>query len=187
MAADLQKMEMIRRACFGNLRTLCQHRYGRELPDDDAGRETLFDLLVVASLARVDPAKKMTNVVELQAPWLDGETETMIGNVERMPVSERWRIARTLGEHHQVTYAEHRRFELKNITPCDKTKEELAEHRKARKREREKLRRQRSGAKSRSAYLIQFANSINKTKPWEALGISKASYYRQKREEKKAA
>ena len=108
MAADLQKMEMIRRACFGNLRTLCQHRYGRELPDDDAGRETLFDLLVVASLARVDPAKKMTNVVELQAPWLDGEAETMIGNVERMPVSERWRIARTLGEHHQVTYAEHR-------------------------------------------------------------------------------
>jgi hypothetical protein len=99
----------------------------------------------------------------------------MIGNVERVQVSERWRIARTLGDRHRVTYAEHSRFGLKNITPCDKTKEELAEHRKARKREREKLRRQRSGAKSRSAYLIQFAGSINKTKPWEALGISKAA------------
>lgn len=89
----MDRSEIIRRLRFGDLRTLCQSRYGLELPDDDAGRECLHDLLCLASLALVNPAKKMAGTMELYAPWIDAAaSEAITGIVNRMPLKERWRV-----------------------------------------------------------------------------------------------
>lgn len=108
------EIETIRRIYYGDLVKLFRHRYGSELPDDDAGRESLLDLLVIASLAMVDPAKKMANLAGLYAPWLNGGK--IIDIVNSMPRSERWRIITALGERHRVTYAEGQRMRLRNLT-----------------------------------------------------------------------
>lgn len=49
--AAASKAETIRRLQLGNLISLCKHRCGYELPDDDAGREAHQDMLVLTSLA----------------------------------------------------------------------------------------------------------------------------------------
>ena len=176
-----EEIEMIRRGYYGDLIKLYQRRYGNELPDDDAGREFLFDLLVLASFAMVNPTKKMSNSIGLMAEWMSAEeADDITDTVNRMPLSERWHIAKMLGERHRVTYAEHESIGLKNITPCDKTAEELAELRKVRKREREKMRRHQRGAKSRPEYRAQFTGSLNQTEPWIPLGISRATFFRNK-------
>src|SRR5690348_1027213 len=100
----MDRSEIVRRLRFGDLRTLCQRRYGCVLPDDDAGRECLHDLLCLASLAAVKPAKKMANVVELYAEWISADEACEITDiVNRTPLKERWRIAKTLGERHRLT------------------------------------------------------------------------------------
>jgi len=43
---DDSHAEMLRRLRLGNLRTLFRHRYGPTLPDDDAGRAELRELLL---------------------------------------------------------------------------------------------------------------------------------------------
>ena len=174
------KAETIRRLRQGNMIRLCRHRYGTELPDDDAGRDSLFDLLCIASLATVDPVRKMANLIEVQTPWVsDTDCTAMVDAVNRTPVPERWHIAKTLGHRHRITNLERERLKLWMIAPCDMTKEELAEQRRAKDKLRKQCKRREEG-RSLEAYRSQFANSINKTKPWEADGISKATWYRRR-------
>jgi hypothetical protein len=59
--------------------------------------------------------------------------------------------------------------------PYDLSDAELEQQRKDRKGERDTARRRKLGAKPRSIYL---ESSLSKAKPWEALGISKPTYYR---------
>ena len=42
MKADAAKWELIRRLRYGALLRLFRHRWGNELPDDDAGRDDLW-------------------------------------------------------------------------------------------------------------------------------------------------
>jgi hypothetical protein len=174
------KAETIRRLRQGDLIRLCQHRYGERLPNDDAGRETLFDLVCLASLAAFNPTKKMTNIIELQAPWISpNEADEIIDDVSRMQRSERWRILKTLGERHRLTYAERERIGGLSILPCDVTREELAKRRKARARSRKRQARAearaRSGGRTRAEYE---ANSLSRRKPWEAFGWSERHWRR---------
>ena len=175
------KAETIRRLRQGNMIRLCRHRYGTELPDDDAGRDSLFDLLCIASLAIVDPVRKMANLIEVQAPWVsDTDCTAMVDAVNRAPVPERWRIAKTLGHRHRITNLERERLKLWMIAPCDMRSEELAEQRRAKDKLRKRRKRLEQKCLTQKAYLAQFANSINQTKPWEADGISKATWYRRR-------
>jgi hypothetical protein len=63
--------ELLRRLLLGNIRCLLRHRYGATLPDDDAGREDLFEMLLQVSLRQKSPAKVMRNTIEVWAPWMD--------------------------------------------------------------------------------------------------------------------
>lgn len=177
---SVHEVETIRRIYYGDLIKLCRWRFGGELPDDDAGRESLFDLLVLASLATVTPWKKMSNAVGLHAPWLNGGGLETIDIVNSMPLSERWHIARTLGVRHRVTYAERERYGLRNISPCDKTKEELAEIRKAKDRSRKKRKRAEAGRRTRPEYRA----AVKSKEPWVPLGIKKSAYYKRKAKER---
>jgi hypothetical protein len=57
------------------------------------------------------------------------------------------------------------------------TDEQMEEQRKAKKRARQLRRRRAKGSKPREIYL---ANSLTKDKPWEADGVSRATWFRRR-------
>jgi hypothetical protein len=169
--SDDSHAEMLRRLRLGNLRTLCRHRYGPILPDDDAGRAELRELLLPISVS-ANADTKMPKAIELWAPWM-GQQEAieLIDDINRTPIWQRKPDAKVLGDRLRVTNAHRERLKLWTIAACDMSQEEAQEWRKARHRERNRRLRQLRGGKPQ-------ASSTNRTKPWLALGISRASWYR---------
>jgi hypothetical protein len=53
--------EIMRRRRYGDLRKLFHDRYGQTFPDDDAGNDDLFELLLPVSLAPYDVRPGATN------------------------------------------------------------------------------------------------------------------------------
>ena len=180
----------MRRLRLGDLRRLFADRCrGLILPDDDAGRDYLHELLLPISLgpneaikrARVEiwgPTDRMRREIEHWAPWMsEDETEELLIDINLMPPWQRKPVARTLGERLQVTYGERARLGLRTIGPCDMTEAGMALIRKQKKRQRDKLRRLGRGAKTRAEYL---AASLSQTKPWEQEGISRRTWERRR-------
>ena len=64
------KWEVVRRLRYGALMKLFRHRYGYQFPDDDAGRDDLFVLVCVVSLAPSATDKKMAHTIDMWAPWM---------------------------------------------------------------------------------------------------------------------
>jgi hypothetical protein len=170
---DHSRAEMLRRLRVGNLRKLSRHRYGPTLPDDDAGREDLRELLLPISLS-ANADIKMPNAIEVWAPWMQlQEAIALIDDINRTPCRQRMPTAKLLGRRLGVTNAERERLKLWTIAACDMTREEAREWRKAKNRENKRRLRQLRGAKLQAA-------SFSRQKPWLALGLSRASWYRQR-------
>jgi len=187
----LSKNEILRRLRLGDLRRLLRDRCGSVLPDDDAGREYLKELLLPISLGPNEairrpsaveiwgPTTRMRREIELWAPWMsEDEARDLRLEVNAMPTWQRKPMARTLGERLQVPYAERARLGLRTIGPFDVPEAGMALMRKRKKRERAKLRRQRQ---PRADFLA--AHGTSRTKPWEEAGMSRATWYRRMKQE----
>jgi hypothetical protein len=173
----MKQSEGIRRTRLSDLRRLLNHRYGTSLPDDDAGREDLRELLMPISLGP-DPQKRMLNAIGLWASWMpQDEIGLLIEDIERTEPKERKRTAKDLGERMNLTNELRGRLGIRTIAACDLTTEQAAEWRKAKRREQQRKRRAANGAKPRAEYE---RNSINRTKPWIAAGISRATWFRKR-------
>jgi hypothetical protein len=125
----------------------------------------------------------MANITDIWAPWMGkAEAAELINRILAMPRWERWPTDEALGKRLNVTLADRERLGLRTIAPCDMTKQQFAEYRKAKRRMRENLRRQRkrqqAGRKPRSQYI---ATSLTKQKPWKAEGISRRTWYYRRR------
>jgi hypothetical protein len=182
----LSKGEILRRLRLGELRRLLRDRCGPILPDDDAGREYLAELLLPISLGPNEatqssygvriwgPTDRMRAEIERWAPWMnEDEARELRLEINSTPVWQRKPKPRTLGERLNVTYAERTRLGLRTIGPCDMTEAAMALIRKQEKRRRNKLR----YAQSRPDYL---AASLSQTKPWEQEGISRRTWERRR-------
>lgn len=174
----LSNNELLRRVRLGETRRLLRDRCGSVLPDDDAGREYLKELLLQISLGPYEairrpgatqlwgPTDRMRREIELWAPWMsEDEALELRLEVNAMPEWERKPMARTLGERLQLTYADRSRLRIRTIGPCDMTEAIMAVIRKQKRRQREKARRLSRGAKSQAA-------SITRTRPWIAAGFN---------------
>jgi hypothetical protein len=167
----------IARLRIPELRRLFAARYGRVLPDDDAGRD---DVLIMAyHLVHLpgDAHWRIRNWTALYAPWMpSGEVENLISMVVAQPLLFR---ADKLGARLNLTNAERQRLRIRTIGAVDKTKAERLAECKERKRKADRLRRQQrrrtTGARPRAEYE---ANSLSRSKPWAALGMSRAAWYR---------
>jgi hypothetical protein len=81
----LTRDEAIRRVRLGDIKKLLRSRCGFQLPDDDAGREYLYELLLPISLG-AEPNLKMEHVMEVWAPWMDArERFDLVAQIERTP------------------------------------------------------------------------------------------------------
>ena len=172
--------ETIRRLRLRDMRNYLRCRYGNVLPNDDAGREDLRELLLPISVGP-NPAIKMPKAIELWAPWMSpAEAGELIDAINLMPIWLRKPSARELGKRLRVTNQMRQLWRLWTIAPYDVTDEELAKQRKAKDRERKRRsrerQRQRQGRQTREQWLA--GHSISRDKPWLLLGIKRRAYYK---------
>jgi hypothetical protein len=178
---DDNHSEMMRRLRLGDLRKLFWDRYGPTMPDDDAGREDLHELLLPISVGPHADIK-MPNAIEVWAPWMQQEeADRLIDQVKRTPVWQRMPTARQLGDRLQLTNAERERLRLWTIAPYDLSPEQLVEQRKAKKRARMRRLRLLQNRQPRAEYE---ASSANHKKLWKLKGISRAAWYRDQRSQR---
>jgi len=172
----MSKAETLRRRRLGDLQRLYRHRHGSALlTPDDAGREYLYELLLLASLT-FNPERSMRNAIGNWAPWMDKtEAAQTIDVVNRTPIYLRKPSARVLGERMRLTSQERKDCAIVTIRPFDRTDEELVAERKDKDRVRKWRKRRAKGKKDRDAYL---ANCKSRIKPWERFGIGRRQWER---------
>jgi hypothetical protein len=156
------------------LTRLFVHRYGRELPDDDAGRDDA--MIVVHHLAALssNQHQRIIGWLELRAPWISAvEAEALASHILQKRI--RWRAA-TLAERLGLTAKERRALRIKTISAIDETPEQRLERRREHDRRAKQAKRKATGSQSRQQYLA--ASGIARTRPWERLGMSRATWYR---------
>jgi hypothetical protein len=86
-----------------------------------------------------------------------------------------WLSRRELRDRVRLRNADRERLRAYYIPPYDMTDAQLEQHNRAKKRARNEERRRKAGAKPRSIYLTE---SKSRSRPWEALNISRAKFYR---------
>jgi hypothetical protein len=159
-----EKLELLRRLRLGNLCTLFRARYGPVLPNDDAGREDLRELLLPISVGP-NAGIKMPKAIELWAPWIDqDEAGLLIDDINQMSLWDRRPSNRVLGDRQRVNNSERERLRLWTIAACDMTPEQALEWRKAKDSARKRKWRLLNGGKPRST-------SISRTRPWLLAGF----------------
>jgi hypothetical protein len=121
------------------LERLFERRYGRLLPDDDAGRD---DLIVAAhhiALLRGDVIKHIVDWARAWAPWMpSAEAERL---AERVAAEPRKWTADTLAWRLRLSWAERTDLRITTIGAFDMSKAEREVERKRRRREAERARR----------------------------------------------
>jgi hypothetical protein len=180
MTREVNKDETIRRLRLRDMRNYLRCRYGHTLPDDDAGREDLRELLYPISVGP-NAAIKMPKAIEIWAPWMNTkEAAELIDDINRMSIWLRKPSARELGKRLRVTNQMRQQWRLWTVAPYDMTDEGLAEQRRAKDRERKRRHRERQrqqrGQQTRAQWLA--AHSISRDKPWLVLGIKRRAYYK---------
>ena len=143
-------------------------RYGSTLPNDDAGAEDALTMLHHLAHRR-DPERRMRIWLRDHAPeFSEGLTCHLIGKAMRRPL--KWK-ADKLGALLGLTDATRERLGITTIGAIDCTKAERETRRKEEDAARHRELREKAGAKPQTS-------SAARNKPWEPLGISKATYYR---------
>jgi len=148
-----------------------RHRYGTELPDDDAGRSDLLVLLDVLA-CRPKARKRMESAISLWAPWLpQDEAEALIdfANAHARNAS-----ADEVAGRLNLTDAERTRLCIRTIGSVDVLRPARVERRKRQRREAE---RQRRARKKQANQAKQQATEANATsiadayvdKLWDAI------------------
>ncbi|QOZ33706.1 hypothetical protein XH92_20270 [Bradyrhizobium sp. CCBAU 53421] len=156
------------------------HRYGRALPDDDAGRHDLTILLnCIALVGEVGStfyrARASANI---WAPRTDRrELAELIAFIMKRP---RRYSAKKLGELTGLTEEEHTLLGITSFWPHTWNEADVRDGQKQRRkdndRERKTTERRRNGVVDRTEWLA--GNSKSRAEPWNALGMSRATYYR---------
>lgn len=160
-----------------DLATLFRTRYGGQiLPNDDSGRDDI-KLAVDHLGALAHPARAITRWIGLWAPWLSiGEQQQYL--VQGISHRRNW-TADQLAWRLRLTKEERKMLGITTIGAIDMPKAARKKRRRDRERMRKANQRRAQGVKPRDEYEGQ---SLERTQPWKAEGISRATWYRRKRE-----
>lgn len=161
---------------LNDLAKLFRHRYGVELPDDDAGRDDLAVAINhISSLQH--PRRHAANWIDLWAPWLTATEQRRM--VDAAIADPQYWTADALAWRLGITAKEREMIGVTTIGAIDETCEERAARRRERERQRMERTRRAKGVKPRHEYLEQAKQRV---RPWVSQGISRATYYRRKRQ-----
>lgn len=159
-----------------DLARLFRSRWGITLPNDDAGRDDLkIALNHLACLAH--PRGHIAHWIEIWAPWLTAaEQREIVPPILANP--QRWK-ADALAWRLRLTKEERTMLAITTIGAVDESKAARTKRRRSRDRQRKENARRSQGVLPRKEYE---AKSAAVTKPWITEGISRATWYRRKRE-----
>jgi hypothetical protein len=170
-----QRIKSFRRA---QVLRLLNHRHGA-VPDDDAGHDAL-QLLLELGLTGMEAIRI--------APWCVGDPLNRLIEAadSNWPFwSKSKKIPEQLAQRLAVTFKEKTMLRLHHIAAIDISERDLEADRRKRRRDRAKQRaagiRSAMGAVPRAEYL---ATSKARTKPWEAAGLKRRTWYRRQRASK---
>jgi hypothetical protein len=148
-------------------------RYGRQLPDDDAGRDEAMLMAHHLAHRSGDVRHRIATWLGRAAPWMtEAERAELLAAVMAKPL--RWRADR-LAARVGLTEAERQRLQIRTIGAIDLDKDSRAKRRAERKVAAERERRRANGAKQRAEYET---GSTTARQPWLAAGISRRTWYR---------
>jgi hypothetical protein len=156
---------------FSELEKIYRRRYGTALPDDDAGREDFEIAAHHLSFLRWDQERHIQIWAAKWCPWLLGDD--VKAAIDRIAANPHKFSAATLGKLLRLTDAERTALGITTIRAIDVSWAEMV----ARRRRRDRQYR----AKRRLAKRASRPASLNQTKPWEAEGISRATWYRRRK------
>jgi len=148
-------------------------RYGRVLPDDDAGRQDLVILLNHLAQNPIDPQAKMRAAIHCWAAWMDHDERQDL--IERIAGKPRWYKAKTLGRLMRITKEEHARWGLESIWAFTTTEDDMKKKKQRRDRKAVTAKRRSDGVVPRAEYL---AKCKSQTELWKPLNMSRSTYYR---------
>jgi hypothetical protein len=97
----------------------------------------------------------------------------------RIPKLIRHSNSTAIGEDVELTFEERRTLKITSIRPCDITWREC---RRRYKKERNRRKRELGAIKRRIAGIRPLSESLSRTKPWEAEGLSRTVWYRRRKE-----
>jgi hypothetical protein len=159
---------------ISELNRVFRKRYGAELPDDDAGRDDV--LLMAHHMATTmsgNVQQRIAQWVDLRAPWMSvRELRTITRDAIEHP--RRWK-ADTLGWRLRLTDQERTELRITTIGAFDVGKDERLARRRNANRLAKQAKRRAAGMKPRHVYEAQ---SVSRAKPWQALGMSRRTWYR---------
>jgi hypothetical protein len=165
---------------INELERYLDHRYGHFVPDDDAGREDLVILANHVAQNRHDPRAKILGFIRRWAPWMVAtEAKALANKVLEKPRKYK---AETLGRLVRLTREEQITLYIETVRPFDKTDADMQEE--AKRKDRERKRAERA---AESSHRPRGRPKSEGAKPWEASGMSKSTYYRNKRETENAS
>jgi hypothetical protein len=123
------------------LERIFEVRYGRYLPDDDAGREDAEILAHHIAQLRGEVTTHIQNWLRMWAPWMrEAEAKALIARVSSRPLKF---TSDNLGGRLRLTMAERKALDITTIGSHELTKAQRAELRKRKKAEAERERRRR--------------------------------------------
>jgi hypothetical protein len=170
----------LRRLRYGDVLKLIRYRYGPAgVPDDDAGRPDLMELLWLASMAPAGADKKVRNAIEVYAPWMQSwEVEQLIQLIAVTPHYQKLKTAEELGRAVLLKNAEREALKLWRLKPYDMTEEQLAQQAEKRRRVTKAAYRRKQGVRPMADYQSE---RRNKSQPWVKAGVSRSTWYRRVR------
>jgi hypothetical protein len=135
----------------------------RLLPYNDLGRKWCeYMMRTMAFLTE----NRRPHWLKKHAPWLsDHERDHLL------TVGPRWHSGAWLGQWLELDFETRERLKAWSIKPCDKTDDELRKIRREKDRQRKEADRRANGVSPRG-------EPLSRTKPWEALGMSRSEWYR---------
>jgi hypothetical protein len=166
--------QIVGKVRIGSLNKLFAYRHGGtscgwQFPDDDAG---LDDLKILLHHYRFTYPHELPQIIQLRAPWAD--SDKVLGEIFASP--RKWK-SETLGQELNLTGKEWRQLRIR-IAPVDMTPAERRYYSRVLSNGRRRLKRKASGMLSRAEYLA--THNLSQTRPWEAEGISRKTWYRRR-------
>jgi hypothetical protein len=174
----LQDPNFISRLRVREIERIIRHRWGVVPDTDDADHTIRLVAYHLKPLARKSLAAVLSHWCHRWAPHIPQETIRGIAwQVNRWPRDLK---ADTLAQHLRLTDAERTRLGITTIGAIDMNHAKRRQRRAKRQQTwKKKARMSNPSYRSREEYL---ANSLSRTKPWKAEGISRATWYRRQRE-----
>lgn len=158
---------------ISELSRLFRARFGDQLPNDEDG---LKHLAVMAHHLVTLPGNAQMRIHEwakMHAPWCPiADLDDITDDALRRP--RRWKADR-LAWHLKLTEQDRKALRITTIGAIDCGKGSRTAKRRNRNRAIKQATRRASGMRPRQEYE---SNSLSRSKPWKALGISRATYYR---------